>query len=905
MDSKNKQNAQFSADNKQANKTMSVPEAGLLIKHQELKESEDSLSQKETSIAQKEQALKAAKDAIAKKEAELNDKLVQLEEMELQAKNGFPQLFEEKFAAFKKQLEQRESQCVSELESLESEKEKLRQREVAVKKAEIQRDNGYADARAKLDDELFNLRKEQEKELESKRADALTAIEKELSEERASRIASLEKEIADRLKVHEAAIQQEKDELEQKRNAFLKEQAELDELKDELEYQKQRLQSSKDRLEEREANLNVEVDAKVVERKQSFENEKSALNEEIARLRESIKTSSALISNFEELKHKLGHEDPAAVLLKLKTYEEEIKKLREDLATRPTQEMQEAFDRLKSEKEQIDREKDKYKDDYQKLFAAQQDQDELEARIDSLERANKTLSDQRDNIEAHNNKLQADIKRLQSAYEREEDRDARVRDIEAPYISKELPRAKLPINEEQAKYELQWLDGINKSCIDYGLRFPRRILHAFHTALKTSEWSPVTVLAGVSGTGKSELPRLYSHFGGINFLSLSVQPNWDSQESMLGFFNSIDNKFDAQPVLRLLAQSQKAQAEGYPFGLEDVMSLILMDEMNLAHVELYFAEFLSKLELRRGRKGNEVPSLEVKLGAGIQHYDLPLGRNVLWAGTMNQDETTKSLSDKVLDRGIVINFPRPTTLERRRQLKPLGEQAPLLSRKLWESWWCRESKFNDDQILPFKGFIEEMNTSLSKVGRALGHRVWQSIEYYMANYPDVLEAQRNNDDASLVKAMKVAFEDQLVQKVMPKLRGIETRGKSKLDCLDKIRTQLVNDDYNIVEDFDLACEFGYGQFIWNSANYLKDDLLLNEHKNNDSRADRITSPEQLNFNNSTKVEDGHIPNELKRFASDNQKKLWQLTSQEIMMTMSCDAKEAKSLKDLCNKTKES
>ena len=101
----------------------------------------------------------------------------------------------------------------------------------------------------------------------------------------------------------------------------------------------------------------------------------------------------------------------------------------------------------------------------------------------------------------------------------------------------------------------------------------------------------MTVLSGVSGTGKFELPRLYSHFGGINFLSLSVQPNWDSQESMLGFFNSIDNKFDAQPVLRLLAQSQKAQVDDYP-GLEDVMSLILMDEMNLAHVELYFAEFL-------------------------------------------------------------------------------------------------------------------------------------------------------------------------------------------------------------------------------------------------------------------------------------------------------------------------
>lgn len=902
MGNKNKQSAQSSADSEQAgqaDRTMNVTEAGLLNKQQELKELEDSLTQKETVIAQKEQALKAAKDAIAQKEAELNDKRVHLEEMELQAKNGFPQLFEEKFAAFKKQLEQREAKCVGDLESLEGEKEKLRQREVAVQKAEIQRDNGYADARAKLDDELFKLRKEQEKELESKRANALTAIEKELSEERTSRIASLEKEIADRLKVHETAIQQEKDELEQKRKALLKDQAELDELKDELEYQKQRLQSSKDRLEEREANLNVEVDAKVVERKQSFENEKSALNDEIARLRESIKTSSALISNFEELKHKLGDEDPAAVLLKLKTYEEEIKKLRDDLATRPTQEMREAFDRLKSEQSELQLACERLSEENEALRSSVRAQSALEMQVAELTDKNKSLLRRFESVDADNNRLMEELKRLQSSYEREQDREARIRDIETPYIQKELPRAVDKVEE------LQWLDGISKSCIDYGLRFPRRILHAFHTALKTSEWSPITVLAGVSGTGKSELPRLYSHFGGINFLSLSVQPNWDSQESMLGFFNSIDNKFDAQPVLRLLAQSQKAQAEGYPFGLEDVMSLILMDEMNLAHVELYFAEFLSKLELRRGRKGNEVPSLEVKLGAGIQHYDLPLGRNVLWAGTMNQDETTKSLSDKVLDRGIVINFPRPTTLERRRQLKPLGDQAPLLSRKLWESWWCRESKFNDDQILPFKGFIEDMNTSLSKVGRALGHRVWQSIEYYMANYPDVLEAQRNNDDASLGKAMKVAFEDQLVQKVMPKLRGIETRGKSKLDCLDKIRTQLVNDDYNIVEDFDLACEFGYGQFIWNSANYLKDDAFLNEQNNNDSREVIIASSEQLDVHNSSSVGGSLIPSKLNKFANDNQKKLWQLTTNEIMSAMSCDVKEAKSLKDMCNKTKES
>ena len=929
MDSKKNNSDQFTADNGKADltdKTMNVTEAGLLNKQQELKELEDSLTQKETVIVQKEQALKAAKDAIAKKEAELNDKRVHLEEMELQAKNGFPQLFEEKFASFKKQLEQRESQCVSELESLEGEKEKLRQREVAVQKAELQRDNGYADARAKLDDELFNLRKEQEKELKSKRANALTAIEKELSEERTFRIASLEKEIADRLKAHEAAIQPEKDELEQKRMAFLKEKAELDEAQEELEYKKQRLQSRQNALDERESNLSTEVEEKVSQRKQSFENEISVLKDEISRLRESIKTSSALISNFEELKHKLGDQDPAAVLLKLKTYEEEIKKLREDLATRPTLEMREAFDRLKSELSELQLARERLSEENEVLRSSARAQSDLEMQMAELLDKNKSLSSRYDFVQADNDEMKERLDKLKRSYERVQDREDRVKDIEAPCIQIELPRASLPSKNEQARYELQWLDSINTSCMDYGLRFPRRILHAFHTALKTSEWSPITVLAGVSGTGKSELPRLYSHFGGINFLSLSVQPNWDSQESMLGFFNAIDNRFDARPVLQLLAQSQKKQTEDYPLGLEDAMSLILMDEMNLAHVELYFAEFLSKLELRRGRKGNEVPCLDVSLGAGIKpDYSLPLGRNVLWAGTMNQDETTKSLSDKVLDRGIVINFPRPTTLERRRQLKPLGEQAPLLSRKLWESWWCRESKFNDDQILPFKGFIEDMNTSLSKVGRALGHRVWQSIEYYMANYPDVLEAQRNYDDAGLVKAMKVAFEDQLVQKVMPKLRGIETRGTARTGCLDKIEAQIKEGikeytkkdgtickphpaakcEFSIGDDYKLAMEMGYGQFIWNSANYLKDDEAVNGHNGNSSNEISTLSSEQVGLQNRSAAGASCIPDELIRFASDNQKKPWQLTTNEIMKAIPCDAKEAKSLKDLCNETKES
>ena len=95
----------------------------------------------------------------------------------------------------------------------------------------------------------------------------------------------------------------------------------------------------------------------------------------------------------------------------------------------------------------------------------------------------------------------------------------------------------------------------------------------------------------------------------------------------------------------------------------------------------------------------------------------------------------------------------------------------------------------------------------------------------MANYPDVLAAQQASDKDAFANAMHTAFEDQLVQKVMPKLRGIDTRGKSKTECLDKIRGQIVagigGNGFNLAEDFGLACELGYGQFIWQSASYLE------------------------------------------------------------------------------------
>ena len=198
---------------------------------------------------------------------------------------------------------------------------------------------------------------------------------------------------------------------------------------------------------------------------------------------------------------------------------------------------------------------------------------------------------------------------------------------------------------------MAWLNGIWADCEESGFVFPPRLLKAFHTALKTSAWSPLTVLSGVSGTGKSALPRLYARFGGLLHHGVPVQPNWDSPQALFGYFNSIDNLYDATPLLRALVQMQAGEGD-----LGDHLLLVLLDEMNLAHVELYFSDLLSKLETRRG--GEDVP-LELSLGAGLDRFEVKLGSNVFWVGTMNEDETTKSLSDKVLDRGHLLASPAP------------------------------------------------------------------------------------------------------------------------------------------------------------------------------------------------------------------------------------------------------
>lgn len=677
-------------------------------------------------------------------------------------------------------------------------------------------------------------------------------------------------------------------------NRLKSNQDELNQKIREHEINKDLLDAAKQNVLNKEQSLNEKArelaDAQIRELTARLDNYKQE-HDRLSKERADLETQ---INSFNEIKTRFGGKEPEVILTEIQSLRRQVTDFERELASYPDDVLNEIAKKdieLKTVSDQRDELNQKLSKVKNSMFLREHDR----LTIMALERDKIILEESNQKLDTLNAELTEALQHYRDLYEKETFIGDKIKTIMAPHenfteekIRKEALFAEtkaevtsiqeddedeyidydedtsspdttiagkgdseennttLSLANESVEQEMKWFNDVSKKIKEYGLEFNPRILKAFHTALKTAEWSPLAVLAGVSGTGKSELPQLYAKFGGINCLNVPVQPNWDSQEAMLGYYNTVSSKFEAQPLLQYLVQTQTANCEKnekheeYKCSLKEQMNIVLLDEMNLAHIEQYFAEFLSKLEERRGKKeeDSQFPALAVKLG-GTDAYPLPMGRNVLWVGTMNQDETTKSLSDKVLDRGIVINFPRPDEFKRRlnlnRNVKP---EERYLSVETWNSW---KLILNDQQVVetekiitPYKKLVEKINKSISNIGRAIGHRVWQSIENYIWNYPDVRKEficrPKNLSDEDFIKEISKkidpAFEDQLVQKIMPKLRGIETRGESK-KCLDEIRTSIetfknLGHSVNIAKDFDNAIKFGDGQFLWVTSEYLNE-----------------------------------------------------------------------------------
>lgn len=766
----------------------------------------------------------------------------QIEIREIESLSNFPKIVEERLESQKKALETAKQDYIKKLNELNKREAELSEKEL---KIDEQRQTLNNELQLERQNSLLKLQESNKKRLEeiteshSKRIDTLNSEflkkqeiqNKELEADKNQRIEDLRKHLKEMTDEAETKLSEKELELQQREKKCNDIENKANEIKREYERKSDELSQIEADLKKRQDQFRQRVEDAVSQEKQNYLSKETILNNVIDGLRQQVNELIAEKEMYEDLKAKLGNEEPIAVLRRLQDSEKMLADARKQFLVRQNEDFDKERETLNNTISNLQIKLDDQIAKNTQLELSRGNQ-ELEYRNQHLQEKLELVEGEKKSADDYAKILESRLERLSSEIGTQKNRDERILEIKVPVFERKSELYNSAYKDNR-RMEIRWLNYIIESSMEYGLVFPKRLVYAFHTCLKSAELSPLTVLAGVSGTGKSELPKYYSKFGLFNFMSIAVQPNWDSQEAMLGYFNSIDNKFDAQPVLRFLAQAATERSEEYPMGMSDVMNMILLDEMNLAHVELYFADFLSKLESRRS-EDKKLPTVDVKLGAGISPYELPLSRNLLWVGTMNQDETTKTLSDKVLDRGNVLFFPRPKKLVSRGKLTPLPEGKAHFTKDTWESWCNREIILTKDEIAPYKEIIEKINDALANVGRALGHRVWQSIEYYMNNYPticELLDGQEEDhsgiDKNKLKEQMKIAFEDTVVQKVMPKLRGIETVGESKTRCLDRIRELLSEgidgEKFSIEEDFNLACNNPFGQFIWNSANYIANE----------------------------------------------------------------------------------
>jgi 5-methylcytosine-specific restriction protein B len=298
------------------------------------------------------------------------------------------------------------------------------------------------------------------------------------------------------------------------------------------------------------------------------------------------------------------------------------------------------------------------------------------------------------------------------------------------------------------------------------------------------------VLAGLSGSGKTQLARRVGQWlGRARVKVVPVRPDWTGPEALLGFEDALQPRVNGSPawhvppVLDFLLRARDEPQ--LPF-------VLVLDEMNLAHVERYFADVLSGMETRDGclpdvLRTKGAPSRLV--GAVDQH---PFPTNVFVVGTVNVDETTYQFSPKVLDRASTVEF-RVTTeaLVSARTIDDVTE-ADAETRDAFLALSCDEGWHLQNPPPWAAGFsdrVRGLHRILVRDRFEFGHRT-----YFEAQR---LAALLASDGATLHEALDTF----VLQKVLPRLHG----GRKRLErCLDTLiwYCALAPDDMSAQEALD-------------------------------------------------------------------------------------------------------
>jgi energy-coupling factor transporter ATP-binding protein EcfA2 len=244
------------------------------------------------------------------------------------------------------------------------------------------------------------------------------------------------------------------------------------------------------------------------------------------------------------------------------------------------------------------------------------------------------------------------------------------------------------------------------------------VIRRYHLATSTRGF---VILCGPSGTGKTWLAQAYANVIGARQKLIAVDPSWSSNEDLLGYLSPLDGFYHHTPFSEFVADSAREWNSSNQAGRVSREFHVILDEMNLARVEHYFSRFLSVVEVRT-REG--IARLDLAPGHTVE-----LTPNLKFAGTVNVDETTYGFADKVYDRAQILELPLP-----------------------------REQVIAHMEGYPWSDVVLEIWDALASVA-PFGFRVLDEINAY------VIGAAEIGTDPTH------ALDEQLVQKVLPRLRG--------------------------------------------------------------------------------------------------------------------------------------
>lgn len=364
------------------------------------------------------------------------------------------------------------------------------------------------------------------------------------------------------------------------------------------------------------------------------------------------------------------------------------------------------------------------------------------------------------------------------------------------------------ITKKLKKMELFDYNTFSESSKNSGLTFSKNLVLRFIASLTSK---PFVILSGLSGSGKTKIAQSFVEWICENETQYKIVPvgaDWTNREPLLGYPNGLNPDEYITPdsgVLHLLLEASKEQNQRKPY-------FIILDEMNLSHVERYFADFLSIMEskdtvkLYTGSDRSSTDGLDI-----TQQIDWP--KNVFIIGTVNIDETTYMFSPKVLDRANVIEF-RITEEEIAAflnnpgipDLSKLSKQGANMAENFLAIAAISDTDKNEELTNKLNLFFSE----LKKVGAEFGYRTASEIMQLVAKLKALEPTIENN----------VCLDIAIMQKLLPKLHGSRSKlvkvlialaalcieDKQKEEFIKNFENHLKNDFDGIEVKFDISFE---------------------------------------------------------------------------------------------------